>query len=255
MSRQFVAGFSAQDGADGQICKTKRRFEVKTTGVLRTGGPAGAKVLMLAAAAVSLSACMGAPTYGTDKPADQQLLEDLTGVLSLGPKDKKTIQYKPRPELVKPASTASLPAPQDDVVTASNPAWPESPEQRRERIRAEASIGSEAYNFEPEVVDGAASGKRRQVVRHTRGDPVDINGKSILENTGSGRKEFNRRLAENNQGSPTNRKYLSEPPLDYRAPAASAPAGDVGEDEWRKKKRREQGSTKGSWSLRDLVPW
>ena len=45
------------------------------------------------------------------------------------------------------------------------------------------------------------------------------------------------RLKERNQGSPTQRRYLSEPPLTYREPAASAPVGDPGEDEETKARR------------------
>jgi hypothetical protein len=46
------------------------------------------------------------------------------------------------------------------------------------------------------------------------------------------------------QGSPTNRRYLSEPPLDYRQPAETAAKNDVGEDEWKKDKRRKAGYVK-----------
>lgn len=222
---------------------------------MRAGGFAHPAAIAVAAAAIALSGCVGSPTYGTDKPADQQLLEDLTGVLSLAPKDKENIEYKPRPELVKPASTAALPAPQDGIVTASNPAWPESPEQRRARIRSEATINSEAYNFDPEVTDDvAAVNSGRMPLRHTKGDPVDINGNPLVDINRGGRDEFNRRLAERNQGNPTNRKYLSEPPLDYRVPAASAPTDDIGEDEWKKKKRRENNAKEG-WGWEDILPW
>ena len=48
---------------------------------------------------------------------------------------------------------------------------------------------------------------------------------------------FRKKLAEERQGSPTKRKYLSEPPLDYRQAAATAPVGDLGEDELKKERR------------------
>jgi hypothetical protein len=67
------------------------------------------------------------------------------------------------------------------------------------------------------------------------------------------REEFNKRLAENRQGSSTKRKYLSEPPLVYREPAATAPTGDVGEDEW-KKDRREKRAARKDKSWRDYLP-
>jgi len=198
------------------------------------------------ASGAMLAGCVGmAPTYGTGKPADQQLLEDVSGMFSLKPKNGPQIDYKPRPELVKPATAEVLPAPQDNIVTASAGAWPESPEQRRARIRAEATEGRDDPNFQPEV---AMSQPTRRTIRATRGDDVDVNGNAISPQ--KQREEFNRRLAENNQGSPTSRKYLSEPPLDYRAPAATAPVGDVGEDEWKKDRRRKAGHAKkgtGNW--------
>lgn len=213
--------------------------------------------LALVAAATALSACVGAPTYGTGKGADVQLVEDVTGVLSLGPKNKEPIEYKPRPELVKPASTAALPAPQDSVRTASNPAWPESPEQQRARIRADATLNRDEAGFQPEVVDTVARSTPRSQMRRTRGDDLSLNGNTLTEGSGTNqRAEFNRRLRENNQGSPNSRRYLSEPPTQYRKPVETAAAGDIGEDEWRKQRRREAGARKGeSWSIRDLWPF
>lgn len=227
------------------------------SGQTRAFWRAATQGLALVAAATALSACMGSPTYGTGKPADIQLIEDVTGVLSLGPKNKEQIEYKPRPELVKPASTASLPAPQDSLTTASNPAWPESPEQRRARIRAEATLNRDDPEFQPEVVDtvAAASPSPRKI--RTRGDDLNADGSSVGHGAmNNQRAEFQRRLRENNQGSPTSRRYLSEPPTEYRRPVETAAADDLGEDEWKKQQRREQGARKGDgWSLSDLWPF
>jgi len=49
--------------------------------------------------------------------------------------------------------------------------------------------------------------------------------------------EIQRRLAEQKQGDPTTRKYLSEPPLGYRVAADTAPQGELGEDEYKKERR------------------
>ena len=71
------------------------------------------------------------------------------------------------------------------------------------------------------------------------------------------REEFNRRLAANRQGDPGLRRYLSEPPLEYRAPAETAPVNDIGEDEDKKEARRKANSRKkaGKRNWRDFVPW
>ncbi len=256
--RHLVAGFCDRQSATWTAGVERPSGKANIgmiSGVISALSGNAAKGVALAAVVASLSACMGSPTYGTDKPADVQLLEDVTGVLTISPKNEAPIEYKPRPELVKPVSTAQLPPPQDSINTASNPAWPESPGQRRARVRAEATINRDDVNFQPEVYDEVARAAPRRTFRRTRGDDLGANGNTLLEGSGGDqRKEFNRRLAANTQGSPTSRRYLSEPPLDYRQPAATAPAGDIGEDEWRKEKRREVDSKK-SWSLRNLIPW
>lgn len=201
---------------------------------------------IVAASAVALSGCVGmAPTYGTGKAADTQLMEDVSSMFSLAPKKKEQIDYKPRPELVKPAKADALPAPQDNITTASAGAWPESPEARLTRIRAEATANRDNLDFQPEVELDVKPA--RQTIRATRGDDVNMDGstKSIELQ----RKDFNQRLAMNRQGSPTERRYLSEPPLEYRQPAATATTDDVGEDEWKKERRRKAGHTKkgSSW--------
>lgn len=207
-----------------------------------------------AAFGLLLSGCMGAPTYGTGTPADEQLLEDVTGVLSLAPKDEEQIEYKPRPELVTPASKDVLPAPQQEIASASNPAWPESPEQRRARLRDEATANQDDSSYDP-VIENDIAAAPRAPVRRTMGFDVAASG---VEAPGATRREeFNRRLAVSKQGSPSQRRFLSEPPLDYRQPAATAPAGDVGEDEWKKEKRLKAEARKkaGKSTWADVLPW
>jgi hypothetical protein len=201
---------------------------------------------IVAVSAVALSGCVGmAPTYGTGKAADTQLMEDVSSMFSLSPKKKDQIDYKPRPELVKPAKADALPAPQDNITTASAGAWPESPEARMARIRAEATANRDNLDFQPEVELDVKPA--RQTIRATRGDDVNMDGST--KSIESQRKDFNQRLAMNRQGSPTERRYLSEPPLEYRQPAATATTDDVGEDEWKKDRRRKAGHTKkgSSW--------
>ena len=204
-------------------------------------------------AGAALSGCVGmAPTYGTGKAADEQLMEDVTSMFSLAPKKREQIDYKPRPELVKPApgtEVAALPAPQDNIVTASSNSavWPESPEARRARVRAEATEKRDDPNFEPEIAMNYEKPNNSVNSRYLYRGNVEI-----LKGTGpekQQRADFNKRLAENKQGSATSRKYLSEPPLEYRVPAETAAVGDVGEDEWKKERRRKAGHTKkgGGW--------
>ena len=86
---------------------------------------------------IALSGCMGSPTYGTDKTAATQLADDLTGAISIAPKRNSKIDYKPRPELVKPG-----PGAEGSAATAAGQhrdgerRMAQSPEQRRARLRA-----------------------------------------------------------------------------------------------------------------------
>ena len=183
---------------------------------------------------MALGGCMGSPTYGTDKTANQQLVEDLTGILSLAPDENPGIQYKPRPELVKPETMAVLPPPQDGVTTASA-AWPESPEARRARIRAEATANQDNPLYRSGVTaDISVNEQYRGPLEGPDADPLVV---MQTRNPQSQRAEMQRRLAiQNSSGDPTSRRYLSEPPIEYRAPAATAPTDDIGEDEWRKER-------------------
>lgn len=185
---------------------------------------------------------MSSPTYGTDKTAGQQLFEDITGVISTetlnGSSREAEIAYKPRPELVRPASLEVLPEPQREIVAEDNTAWPESPEQRRARLRAEATENQDNPNYRSPIVMGGS---------------FRAPGADLSDATPEQRAEFLRRKREVNQGDSNNRKYLSEPPVEYRVPNQTAAAGDLGEDEWQKQKRGKKAAGKSSW--RDLLPW
>lgn len=196
--------------------------------------------LMAVSAAAFLSGCMGSPTYGTDKTAAEQLFQDVSGIVSTdvltgGRNREAEIAYKPRPELVRPASMAVLPEPQRELTTAGNNAWPESPEQRRKRLRDEATENQDNFSY-------------RSPISMQGGIPQ---GSASL--TPEQRAELEKRKREGRQGNPNSRKYLSEPPVAYRVPNDTAAVGDIGEDEWKKEKRGN--SAKGKSSLRDLLPW
>jgi len=204
----------------------------------------------LVASGLALSGCMGSPTYGTDKTAAEQLAGDLTGAVSFAPKHKDPIDYKPRPTLVKPApgQKDALPAPQESIETASAE-WPESPEQRRARLRADATAHQNDPNYQAEIVDDVQT------------DPASI--KKAMADSGSshppawspadsdkGRAaEIQRRLAASKQGDPNTRRYLSEPPLAYRVASDTAPQNELGEDEYKKERRlkKEAEGKKGGW--------
>lgn len=227
----------------------------------------------LTAASLVLSGCLG-PTYGTDKTSTEQLLDDLGSIASVGPdRDKPQIEYKPRPEIVQPPTTASLPQPQT-AVAENNPAWVETPEATRQRLIAEADAAGNDPTYTSPLArvatndSGRGAGRRlggaadgppspgdvladpnkgrilprqpgtgavRQVGRAADGPPTAA---SVLSggDRQSAAYQANRRLQ---QGAYSDRRrYLSDPPLTYRQPADSAPAGELGETEREKEKRR-----------------
>ncbi len=175
--------------------------------------------MLLAVSTLTLAGCMGSPTYGTDKTANAQLLEDLSSSLSLGlGKKEQEIAYQPRPQLVKPETTAVLPPPQDNITTASNSGWPESPEQRRARIRAEATENQDNATYRSSVVRDVVAVAPDQMTPAQQ------------------REEFRRQRAMTNGSDGSARRMLSDPPLVYREPAATAPIGELGIPEYRKEK-------------------
>ncbi|AZO15233.1 MULTISPECIES: hypothetical protein [unclassified Mesorhizobium] len=209
-----------------------------------------ALVAPLVVSAIALSGCMSSPTYGTDKTAAAQLFDDVSGAASITPKRRTPIDYKPRPELVKPApgQKESLPPPQESIETASTE-WPESPEARRARIRADATAHQNDPNYQPEAVEDVqtdpASVKKAMADSASSHPPRWSPDDSSATRTA----EIQRRLAEQKQGDPTTRKYLSEPPLAYRQPSDAAPQNELGEDEYKKERRlkAQAEGKKGGW--------
>lgn len=262
--RHRLAGFAGEGShrTDFGACRNgdRPRGRVLSNSTGRKIARRGATLMALAGSAALLGGCMSSPTYGTGKSANAQLLEDVSGALSPLPKRKAQVDYKPRPEIVRPDSenaeqVASLPEPQTDIATSDNPAWPESPEQRRARIRATATANQDNPAFEAEV-SADASGQQPpkladEINRGANFDPLRSS------NVDQQRAEYKRRRKEGGQGSSTERKFLSEPPLAYRAPAETAAADELGEDELKKERRRKAESRKkgGKSSWKDKIPW
>jgi hypothetical protein len=203
------------------------------------------------------SGCMSSPTYGTDKTANRQLVSDLGGMFSFSDKKRAPIDYAPRPELVKPAAgetTAALPAPQDSVVSSTNPDWPESPEQRLARVREEADANIDNPNYVSPIDPDMTRAKYGKP--HKGSYRADDAGLRDVSTVASERAEFDKRMKERQQGSSTSRKFLSDPPLTYREASADAPIGELGEDEYRKERRlKREARKKKATFLDDINPF
>lgn len=212
----------------------------------------------LLATAPALTGCLG-PTYGTGKSQGETLFDDLNNVVSLGSSNTSEIAYSPRPELVRPESTSVLPAPQPTRNTTSDPNWPESPEQRAARRQAAAYQGDGPVPAD--VASARKEGVTEAYLDRTKGSGYEFTNDDdpqiLSPDELRGRGELMReRLKASQQGSPTQRRYLSEPPLDYRKPAATAPVGEPGVDESVKERRIRGASNDGLGSkIRNLLPF
>lgn len=180
-----------------------------------------------------LTGCVSSPTYGTDKTSSEQLIEDITNIASLKTNKGSDIEYKPRPDLVTPPSTSSLPEPQTSVVK-NEQIWPESPEETRKRIVAEITDNQDNPGY---ISPLSTAGP---------------NGKSL---TRKEQREAYRRARAIQQGAYQERRFLSDPPPGYKVPAESAPIGELGETEREKEKRRLEGATKEGTGKKWWQPW
>ena len=145
------------------------------------------------------------------------------------------------------AMLMDAPPPQENVASTSNPAWPESPEERLARIRAEATENQDNRFYKSPV--------ERDIGVNARSDDGFINPEVAKKQ----REEYFKRRAASvsAQGTPTQRRYLSEPPTTYRQPADTAPTGVLGDDEAKKAREAKKAAQKGGggFDLGRLWPW
>lgn len=203
---------------------------MEKTHAFRVGGwMTGAVALGLA-----LSGCTSGPTYGTDRSATEQLFSDLGSAVSLSNKrEGPAPKYAPRPGLVTPAKgqPATLVAPQTALNDRkNNPNWAETPEEMRDRLKAEADANANNPNYRSPLLAG-------------RGQAGTLTEEQKWE-------EFRKAKAEANPAAALQRRrYLSDPPSEFRQPAATATADDLGEPEEKKAKRlRKQAQADGQKS-------
>jgi len=194
----------------------------------------------LGSAAIILSGCNVGPTYGTGKSAGQQLMDDVSSIASLRSSDKTAqVETRPRPDLVPPAPDmrTALPPPQESLAQAGTSAWPESPEERRLRLRDEATANQDNPNYVSPIEPEKATYRRERPTDLNRAGNERISVVTRAEERKQ-REAYRKAQQENSGGTATQRKYLSEPPLTYRQPADTAPTDDIGISEAEKERKR-----------------
>jgi hypothetical protein len=195
---------------------------------------AGALVALTATSAV-LSGCMG-PTYGTDKRANAQLIDDLGGTLSFGGTKPQPISYQPRGGLVKPVNDKELVAPQKSLANKDNPQWVESPEQARERLKMEADANKDNGSYRSPLMVPVTEGKALTPEQQA--------------------KAFREARKLQSGAYSDKRRFMSDPPLEYRKVDDPAALSNLGESEVAKQKRRQKeaaiaGTGRPWWKLFD----
>ena len=186
---------------------------------------------LMGLSAIGLAGCVGGTTYGTGGSQEEQTMKDVYNMFTLRP-ERRNIDYSPRPDLVVPANRASLPEPLDSEASTSAAQWPETPEQRIARIRAQAG------EVDPRTGDVSVEERlrRKEGIAIERGyakndfvpGVTDRDGNPILYNgqkSQADRAAVLKRKQELSMSVGANRKFLTEPPVEYRVPASSAPSG------------------------------
>ena len=192
---------------------------------------------------VSLLAGCSGNTYGTGVSSEQQLIDDVTGIVSFGRGgDKEKIDYSSRPDLVKPPVVAQLPPPAEKI-NSSSAYFPEDPENKRKRLleeleEAEANrvrtgeLSPELQAMREEsLARQKALGQTKVTSSGARNSDGDCFICDYYERTNADKERLAKKTVERQQVGVPKRKWLSEPPDEYRTPAESAEAGVVGETE------------------------
>lgn len=179
----------------------------------------------------AVSGCVGGTTYGTGVSQEKQTLTDMYTMFNLKT-EKPKIDYSARPDLIVPQNKQALVQPVDIETTTSNPEWPETPEERIARVRAQAG----------ELDPRTGEYKREELLRKKEGIAIeqgysekkfipgrtDRDGNPTIyggEGSQASRQEVLQRKAELSGSLGASRKYLTEPPVQYRVPVSSAPSG------------------------------
>jgi len=169
----------------------------------------------LVGTALALAGCQSGMTYGTGTPPGIQTLEDLGGIAALTTPKSAPIDYKQRPNIVAPPVDAALPAPggvADDGVPAD---WPNDPDLDEAKfkgmIAARQAAGLPLPKFtlpKTAVADAATS------------PGVEVAGAPTAAQKAQAKKLFAEAkgtLGVDANGNPV-RRYLTDPPVDYRVP-------------------------------------
>lgn len=164
--------------------------------------------------ALTLGGCAGI-TYGTGVRAELQTIEDVSNIATLSAKEKEEIDYKPRGGIVVPP-TANLPPPADEKkkVAAAGDNWPVDQDIMARKVKNERVAKASETNATP----GADPGFR--LPKGTTAKTTEVSDKEGFKRLAAAKAA---QSGFDANGKPI-RKFLTEPPAEYREPDPSAPA-------------------------------
>lgn len=175
--------------------------------------------ILIGGLGIALAGCQSGMTYGTGKSPGMQTVEDLVGLSVMSNDKQEPIDYKPRAPIVAPPQVAALPPPVDpaaaNTMVAAN--WPTDPDVTRQQIRDEIArreaAGEALPDFrlpagsEPEPIPDITEGPMSR-------EQIDEVRRRFAEARGL--------MAVDAQGNPV-RRYLTDPPTEYRTPDPASP--------------------------------
>lgn len=196
-------------------------------------------IILMSFAAATLAGCTGGTTYGTGSSHELDTVKSLGKIFSLR-NQKHKIDYKTRPELVLPANKNALPQPVDSRALAADQDWPESPELRAAKLSANAPVADTRNKGSADLPIEFLTDTNKQGI----GNSARIQ-RNARKNVNSGADEFIQAIKDDSNGvgegklarerrdqlafsTGVKRKFLTEPPVEYRIPSANAEAGDLG---------------------------
>ncbi len=194
--------------------------------------------VVTAGLALGLGAC-SQTTYGTGTPVGMQTMEDLAGIADLGSPKQDSIKYSARPGIVPPPSGAPLPAPgSDQQAVASN--WPNDPDARAKQFKAQVAAREKfcaevnnknlpecrdpGFRLPPSAQASAASRAPSQTLLNQNVKPGEAAHSTAAQDAQAKKLFADARgnVAVDENGKPI-RRYLTDPPSDYRVPDPNAP--------------------------------
>ncbi|MEM7289931.1 MAG: hypothetical protein AAF412_06115 [Pseudomonadota bacterium] len=193
-------------------------------------------ILCAGACLVFLAGCnTSGTTYGTGTTHEEATLESMYNMFSIAPKKRPDIDYSARPDLVMPANQQALPNP-DAETTESEENWPVSPEQRIAAIRGGAvepdersgNLPVEYLLSEKDGIGTSGNSYLRQLSRERSQDGEAQRSTGTYQVDDKLSKKARERRQQLSYSTGVQRKYLTEPPSEYRKPAATAEAGVTG---------------------------